>query len=108
MVDSTSQALAAMLLDSSGAMAWIAWVKRKALETGALVEDPATGRLEPRPAIEPPPRRVPAASDAGPEPAAEPELEGVVLSAAEARKAARNAAYRATPEAAMFRAFSGG
>jgi hypothetical protein len=38
---------------------------------------------------------------------AEPELEGVVLSAAEARKRARDEAYRSTREAVMFRAFSG-
>jgi hypothetical protein len=35
-------------------------------------------------------------------------LEGVVLDAAAARKRARDAAYRSTPEAAMFRAISGG
>ena len=43
---------------------------------------------------------------------AEPERElvltGVVLDAAAARKLARDEAYRSTPEAAMFRAFSGG
>ena len=54
MVDATSQALAVMLLDSSGAQAWIAWARKKAIEAGALIEDPATGMPEPRPAIEPP------------------------------------------------------
>ena len=66
-------------------------------------EDPAAaGAPRPRPAIAPA-RAVPTA-------AAEPDapLEGVVLTDAEWRKAARDAAYQATPEAAMFRAFSGG
>jgi predicted phage terminase large subunit-like protein len=79
MVDATSQALAVMLLDSSGAQAWIAWARRKALEAGALIIDPATGEPEPRPAIEPPPRREPAVPPAGPEAAQEPPLEGVVV-----------------------------
>jgi hypothetical protein len=30
--------------------------RKKAIEAGALIEDPATGMPEPRPAIEPPPR----------------------------------------------------
>ena len=54
MVDATSQALAVMLLDSSGAMAWIAWARRRALEAGTLVEDPVTGEPVQQAAIEPP------------------------------------------------------
>ena len=48
-VDATSQALAEMLLDGTGAQAWLAWAKRKAEEAsgaaaaveGAAVPDPA-------------------------------------------------------------------
>jgi predicted phage terminase large subunit-like protein len=81
MVDATSQALAEMLLDGTGAMAWIAWAKRKAEEAAA---GPAP---EPR-------------ESAGPEPGASPELPGpqadvIPLDPVAARKAARDAAYRA-------------
>jgi predicted phage terminase large subunit-like protein len=38
-VDATSQALAEMLLDGSGAQAWIAWAKRKAAEAAAASAD---------------------------------------------------------------------
>jgi predicted phage terminase large subunit-like protein len=41
MVDATSQALAEMLLDGSGAQAWIAWAKRRAEETAAADAPPA-------------------------------------------------------------------
>lgn len=47
-VDATSQALAEMLLDGTGAQAWIAWAKRKAEEAAAGPGAPANGAvLEP-------------------------------------------------------------
>jgi len=70
MVDATSQALAEMLLDGTGAQAWIAWARRKAEET-----------TEPAPA---------------PPAAPEPEPATVIpLDPAQARKHARDAAWRA-------------
>ena len=66
-------------------------------------EDPAAGAVPgPRPALRP--ALVPAAVSAGQGAA----LEGLVLDPVTARKRARDEAFRATPEAAMFRAFSGG
>jgi hypothetical protein len=81
-----------------GAEQWIRWARQKAIEAGGLAELPAgaDGGAEPSPAA------------AGPEDGAAEPLEGVVVDAAAARKAARDAAYRSTPEAAMFRAISGG
>lgn len=70
-VDAASQALAEMLLDGTGAQAWIAWAKRKA-EAGADEALPA------------------------PEPAAEPDPEPIADDPATARQRARNAAYAAT------------
>lgn len=108
MVDACSQALAVMLLDSSGAEAWIAYARRKAIEAGAVIVDPATGMPVPRPAIEPPPpRNVRAERRSEPEDAPEAPLEGVVLSDAERRKLARDQAYRATPDAFLERAMMG-
>lgn len=108
MVDACSQALAVMLLDSSGAEAWIAYARRKAIEAGAVIVDPATGMPVPRPAIEPPPpRNVRAGRRSEPEDAPEAPLEGVVLSDAERRKLARDQAYRATPDAFLERAVMG-
>lgn len=86
LVDATSQALAVMLLDGTGAMAWIAWAKKKALQ--------AQGLADPDP---------PAVITAPPEPGPEPALEGVVLDAAAARKLARDEAFRASPDAVMMR-----
>lgn len=54
MVDATSQALAEMLLDGTGAQAWIAWIKKKAELTAAgMAEEeqpPAGEELQPDPA----------------------------------------------------------
>lgn len=69
-VDSTSQALAQMLLDGTGAQAWIDYVKRKAEEGGMLA------RPEPE---------SPDAAEADPEP----------LDPVSALQSARNAAFRA-------------
>ncbi len=79
MVDATSQALAEMFLDGTGAQAWLNWAKRKAEEAAR-----ARGEL---PAAEPAP--------AEPEAAAEPEPAPVPLDPVEARRQARNAAFRA-------------
>lgn len=76
LVDATSQALARLLLDGTGAQAWIDYVKRRA-EAGAAAQPPP----EPAP-IQPQP-----ADPAAPEP--EP------LDPVAARQAARNAAFRA-------------
>ena len=66
---------------------------------------PGGGRVPaPRSALRPAP--VPAAAAVGARQAA--PLEGVVINHAATRKAARDAAWRATPEATMFRAISGG
>ncbi len=88
-VDAASQALAEMLLDGTGAQAWIAWAKRKAEAAAAAAEAGA------------PAARVavleqdgePAAGSGGE--AAEPVPPAVPLDPAAARKAARDAAYRA-------------
>lgn len=79
MVDATSQALAEMLLDGSGAQAWIAWAKRKAEEAAAGI---VPGPRQASPAPEPAPGLVPEAPPAPLDPVA-------------ARKQARDAAYRA-------------
>ena len=78
MVDATSQALAEMLLDGNGAQAWIAWAKRKAEEAAARQVP------EPRPA-----------GGSAPEPEPAPDEPAVPLDPVAARKAARDAAYRA-------------
>ena len=78
-VDSTSQALAQMLLDGTGAQAWIDYVRRKAEAGGTYPVEPANTDL-PNPA------------------AREPELaapETEILDPTSARQAARNAAFRA-------------
>jgi len=96
------------LLDGdSGAEAWIAWARQKALEAGALIVNPDTGRPEQLAAIEPPPpRRLAAVRSSEPEPAQEPALEGVVVDAATARKRARDEQFRNSPDGIMMRAFS--
>jgi hypothetical protein len=90
------------LLDADGgAEAWIRWAREKAIAAGAVIID---GQVT---AVPEPPRRPTLAlvpSRAEPEPA----LEGVVLSPAEARKKARDEAYRATPDAIMLRIMNGG
>lgn len=78
-VDSTSQALARLLLDGTGAQAWIEYMKRKAEAVG----------MEPRVAATEPSEE-PATAD---EPAPEPEPE-TPASAADLRRAARTAALR--------------
>ena len=42
-VDACSQALAALLLDSSSADAWLAWARRKAIKAGAVIVGPGYG-----------------------------------------------------------------
>jgi predicted phage terminase large subunit-like protein len=84
-VDGASQALSELLLDGNGAQAWIAWAKRKA-------EEAAAGHLGPAP--EPHLNghqngRAPAQDTAAPDPTPEP------LEPAEARRQARNAAFKA-------------
>lgn len=80
-VDATSQALAEMFLDGTGAQAWLEWARRKAMEAAvARGEGPAP---EPRHAV----AEVPAQP--------EPEPEPVPLDPVAARKAARDAAHRA-------------
>jgi predicted phage terminase large subunit-like protein len=74
-VDSASQALAELLLDGSGAQAWIAWAKRKA--EAAAAEDPPVAVNGHGP-------------DASPEPAPV-----IPLEPAAARKLARDAAFLA-------------
>jgi hypothetical protein len=87
------------LLDrlSNGAQAWIRWARAKALEVqGIGCDESAEAPGAPgRPALAPAPRREP-------EPLEEPELVGVVLDPAAARKAARDAALRASPEYAYW------
>ncbi len=80
-VDSTSQALARLLLDGSGAQAWIEWARRKAEAAGrtaAVDTQPADQAV----AVEKPPEPHSDVLSASADPAA-------------ARRAARNAAYRA-------------
>jgi len=89
-VDGTSQALAEMLLDETGAQAWIAWAKRKAEEVaaappGTAPESRANGT-------------VPA-----PGPAQEPVPEDVPLSPAGQLKQARNAAWQQQREGSGWR-----
>lgn len=75
-VDSTSQALAQMLLDGTGAQAWIDYVKRKA-EQGGMLSRPGPNGADAVPA------------EAGVEEAPEP------LDPISALQAARNTAFRA-------------
>ena len=92
------------LLDADGgAGAWIRWAREKAIAAGAIIiNGQITGVPEPRPraALAPAPRQ--------PEPAKEPELVGVVLDAATARKRARDELYRSTPDAIALRFMNGG
>lgn len=79
-VDATSQALAEMFLDGSGAQAWLDWAARKAAEaSGEAPSSSGAAGLE-------------GTAAPGPDETAEPVP---ALSAAEARKRARDAAYRA-------------
>jgi predicted phage terminase large subunit-like protein len=90
LVDATSQALAALLIDSNGAAAWLGWARRKA-ETA--VADRGLRELEqgaPK-TLEPSEARV--AAPAGPT-ALETPLEGVIVDPVTARKRARDAAFR--------------
>ena len=76
LVDMMSQALAELLLDGTGAQAWIDWARRKAEEAAA--------------GVTPEPRQnghTPAPAPAAPEPSPEP------LSPAEARRRARDAMW---------------
>lgn len=85
-VDVTSQALAEMLLDGTGAAAWLAWAKRKA-------EEAAAARGEgPAPESRPAHARVQVTAEPVPDVEAVPE---VPLTDAQKRKAVRDAAFRA-------------
>jgi predicted phage terminase large subunit-like protein len=90
-VDAMSQALAELLLDGNGAQAWIAWAKRKAeaaaAENGSEPESPADG---PPPAVNGHPDGRGALNESPPV-APDP----VPLDPAAARKASRDAAFRA-------------
>jgi hypothetical protein len=85
-VDAASQALAEMLLDGTGFQAWLAWIKRKAEEAAAERGD------GPPPEARPAPDQRVAETTAAEAAAAEPP---VPLDPAAARKAARDAAFRA-------------
>jgi predicted phage terminase large subunit-like protein len=90
LVDMMSQGLAELLLDGTGAQAWIAWAKRKAEEAAAS---------------RPPEPRVNGHQDghAPPPVADEAEASPEPLDPVEARRQARNAAYRAQREGAGWR-----
>jgi len=96
LVDASSQALAAMLLDGTGAEAWLAWARRQAeqalasREARELEAGAAGSRQRPGISLVRDPRAVMSSPDA----VQEPSLEGVVLDHAAARKAARDAAFR--------------
>ena len=90
--------------DTSAEM-WIAWARRKALEAGAVIEDPDTGELTQPAAIEPP--RGPQRSEPTLTPAPDDPLEGVVVDAATARKRARDEQFRNSPDGIMMRAMMG-
>ena len=57
-VDATSQALAEMLLDGSGAQAWINWAKRQA-EAAAASQEPERAQSPPSPTVTPSSRTLP-------------------------------------------------
>jgi hypothetical protein len=78
--------------DETGAAAWIDWARRKA-------EAAAEARAATRPS------GLAGLADQSGQPA---PLEGVVLDPAAARKAARDAAFRASPDAALLRVLSTG
>lgn len=82
-VDAMSQALAELLLDGTGAQAWLDWARKKA-EQAAAERDGTPPR--PRPAADAP------AGGQDNSPAREPDA---VLSPEEARQRARNEAFRA-------------
>lgn len=92
-VDATSQALAEMLLDGTGAQAWLAWAKRQAERAAAAragEQPPVTGdEVSDMAARERDARQLVAAAA---EP--EPEPEPVPLDPVAARKAARDLALR--------------
>ena len=83
-VDAASQALAELLLDGTGAQAWIAWAKRKA-EEAAAGQHPA----------EPGHNGHQGGSANGPAPPPEPGEAPEILTPEEARRRARDEAYRA-------------
>jgi predicted phage terminase large subunit-like protein len=85
LVDAMSQALAELLLDGNGAAAWIAWAKKKAEAAAAAQGESGQDQPASPPAV--PPVALVAAG------APEPVL--VPADPAAARKAARDAAFRA-------------
>jgi hypothetical protein len=89
------------LLDADGgAASWIRWARQKAIDAGAVIIDGQPLVMPgPQPRAALPPAR-------SPEP--EPALEGIVVDAAGARKAARDAAWRDSPDGVMMRAIMGG
>jgi predicted phage terminase large subunit-like protein len=93
-VDATSQALAELLLDGTGAQAWLEWAKRQAQAAAAAYDTP--GDAEESPGREP--EQVPVAAavpDPEPDPDPDPERDMVAAGPVGARQAARNAAFRA-------------
>ena len=91
------------LLDAgAGAGQWIAWARQKAIDAGAIIID---GQLVAMPEPRPRAALVPARKA---EPDRKPVLEGVVLDAANARKRARDEAWRSSPDGALMRAIMGG
>jgi hypothetical protein len=84
-----------LMEDGSSAASWIPWAREKAIAAGAVIDgEQDQGNAAARPAALPLPRR-------RPEPEPVPVLIGVIVDHAAARKAARDTAFRATPEAAM-------
>jgi len=88
-----------LLINIGGGSAeqWLAWARRKAaIATGEIPPELPAG-----------PAAV-AASASGAEAGPEPALEGVLLSPAEARKAARDQRFRESPDGVMLRYLGGG
>lgn len=98
-VDAASQALAELLLDGTGAQAWIAWARRKAEEAAAagFTTLPAPGPAARAPAELDTATAQPAAVAVQDPPAPEPEL-----TPEETRQRARNAAFQQQRRGAGF------
>lgn len=88
LIDMMSQALAELLLDGTGAQAWIAWAKRKAAEAEAEAERNGEAAPEPR-------QNGHLNGHAPPGDTTAPEPPPVPADPAEARRLARNAAFAA-------------
>jgi predicted phage terminase large subunit-like protein len=94
LVDMMSQALAELLLDGTGAQAWIAWAKRKAEEAAAGQPGAPAPRQDGHDGN---------GHHNGHAPQPEPEDEPEVLTPEQARKRARDEAFRAQREGAGWR-----